>query len=200
MGLCGLSGLAGLGALAGAAGDLARDTFTDANGVALTTHTPEAGGAWALAGSMTFDIQSNRARLATATGRNCAYLALGVTDVGATVTVNIPTAFYGAGVALRVQDNGNFWAVRAFAQSNVLYVVEINNGSETLRASVAGSVPVNTDHVVHAEARGTTISGTLDGGSVVTYNGATFLQSRTWHGLDTSGPAGTTFDDYRVTL
>jgi hypothetical protein len=132
---------------------LAQDSFTDTNGVALTAHTAESGGAWTnILGTWT--VQSNRASCAASVGSNMITQALGTANAECSVDIitpaSFPTTTVRAGICVRYVDSSNYLFVRLYKDSGTSEI-EINE-------TVSGSGIVS--HKVDLTAAGVAVATT----------------------------------------
>lgn len=179
---------------------LALDSFTDANGVALTAHTPNVGPMWSAVHG-TFDIQGGQANTTAINGTSGvanATVNVGRADVLIQALARFPSGG-SAGLTARLTDGTNYWTVRFNAGSFALF--EIVAGTPTSRASAVISASINTLYEITMRCTGTAITATwrLPGGSLTTiqYASATFNQAATQHGLR-AGAVGVRYDDFSV--
>jgi hypothetical protein len=180
------------------------DSFTDANGTALPSHTMDLGTGWTRfkgTGLNQVTIQSNKAQSFTDGATEYAYSTeSGVSDA----TVEASVVFGGADnfhlnmMILRFTDASNFWACR-IAGDGVITLRKYVGGVETIVDTDAVSVIAGTPIAVSAVLSGTSIAVTAGG---VTVNATdSFNQSATKHGFSTYLSSGTsnTIDEFKVT-
>lgn len=140
---------------------LVYDTFTDTNGTALASHTPEKGGPWTLSGGV-IDVQSNAAKYAS-----------GAAHVVGTVPVTTANGYMQAtlvdgatreyGVIINAQSSTESWmAWRSGPNSVILY--ERSGGSFTNRGTA-----VATPATLKIEANGDTIKVYGNGVEIISY-------------------------------
>jgi len=100
--------MTGAGPSAGVVGDLVYDTFVDANGTALSSHTPDidvVGGGWSYDAGSAFTINSNQLDIGPAICR--AIIDAGAADVKITGTLTT-TGDDNLQVLVRFQDSDNY--------------------------------------------------------------------------------------------
>jgi hypothetical protein len=167
------------------ADSLVYDTYTDANGTAVTSHTPEIGGSYT-ASDANWQINSNSLRrTAAGSGQPTAVLNAGVSDgvVEGTVT---PGGSGGSGLVFRYVDNNNFYYVRVFG-GTTLGIFKYVAGSVTAVGSTA-TVSAAGAWTARVELWGTRIR--------VFLNGATTPQITT---TDSSFPTATQYGFHAAT-
>jgi len=147
------------------ADSLIYDTYTDANGTNVTSHTPQIGGSYT-ASDANWQIQSNTLRRGAAgSGQPTAVLNGGTTDgvVEGTVT---PGGSGGSGLVFRFYDNNNFYYVRVFGGTTLgifKYVAgSVSGVGTTATVSAAGQWSARIELV------GTTIRVFLNGATTPT--------------------------------
>lgn len=141
------------------------DTYTDANGTLVTSHTPEIGGSYT-ASDANWEIQSNTLRRSAAgSGQPTAVLNGGTTEgvVEGTVT---PGGSGGSGLVFRYYDNNNFYYVRVFG-GNTLGIFKYVAGSVSGVGATA-SVSAAGQWTARVELVGTTIRVFLNGATTPT--------------------------------
>lgn len=183
--------------VAAAGGVLIYDTFTGANGTALTAHAPDIntpGGAWVQING-TWTIQSNRASVA---GDGNVRIAAGVSNYSLSVIAVAVSATSAAGLTGRVQDSSNLWAIQIVNSTNVFRIAEVNGGVTTVRATTSVTISDGVSYTMAGTFNGATITATLDGANSLSYGSATFLQTDPDVGLR-AGNDTCTFDDFTVT-
>lgn len=183
---------------------LVHDSFTDANGTALPSHTMDLGSGWTRfkgTGGNQMTIQSNKCQSFTDAATEYAYQAeSGVADA----TIEASMVFGGADnfhlnmLIFRYVDASNYWACRI-----------AGDGVITLRKYVAGvETIVDTDSVSISAGVAVATSGVLNGDSIaVTVGGVTvsttdsFNNTATKHGISSYLSAGSanTIDEFKVT-
>lgn len=142
------------------------DTFTDANGTALASHTMDTGAGWTVHGQ-TWQINSNRVSQTATDGQvGLATAQASESDLTAYVTIRMAalTLAY-PGLVFRFVDASNFWILRADAGSgeNQLNLYEVTAGSYTLRTTAPKTWAINTDYELKVITSGTSIQVYLDG-------------------------------------
>lgn len=187
-------------------GPLFLDTFTDANGTNLAAHTPDVdtvGGGWINAATgATWGIASGKAiKEAAGNFRNAAWIDAGTADAQATCQYTQSTR--SGGLGLRISDENNCWVVALYNNNdttNTILLREINAGGVTTRAEAAYDSDDGMTYALKATAIGTTITGFVNGTSLVSYASASFNQAQTKHGLyiQDSDADSAEFDDFRV--
>ena len=153
------------------------DTFTDANGTALTAHTSDVGAsAWAFYDG-TADIQGNHANVVSLTsGQFAAAKDSGLSDcIAEAITV---LAANNQGVIVRATDASNY--ILIYNTINNFYIYTQVAGTFTLRASISQTKAANDK--ISVVCSGNDITAYMNGGYRITYN-TTFNNTATKHGL-----------------
>lgn len=170
------------------------DTFTGADGTALSAHTPDidvVGGGWLAATAWT--IQSNQANSAGAGAANYARANVGLADV--TVSAQAVTASGGRfGLVVRFVDTSNHWIIYSSATGQFLQIREITAATETQRAVITG-VAQTVPFLMTVTLAGNVITATF-GTNTVTYTSASH-NTATRHGLYTNGANGR-YDNFEI--
>lgn len=191
---------------------LLRDTFTDADGTALTAHAMDVGSGWTvLTGS--WSVQGNRARQATTGGAyyRC-YANAGAADGTLDVVVpfgTVPTHFNG-GIAARIAPgNASHWMCgpEGLFGPWKLRVYEFDGAGFVLRASADVATPSNnTSYTLRVALSGQSITCTWDVGGAaneVSYGSAAMNQATQTHGMvlyaDTGSYAHKELDGFQMT-
>lgn len=190
---------------------LLQDTFTDANGTALTSHAMTVGSGWtSLAGTWT--IQSNQASEAGGTANVEATADAGQADVVAAIDIAVPAGgltTIASGLCLRGPDASNGWVVviENDGAGPYLGIAERVAGTNTAKGSPApcSGVP-GTTVTLTVTLSGASISAVLSGGGSAgestSYGSAASNQTVTKHGLFNFGASGYTccaLDNFLVT-
>lgn len=185
----------------GASSYLLRDTFTDADGTSLASHTMDVGSGWTASGG-TWQVQSNQARKVSGTGGHDTLTAdAGRADVNVSVEMT-PDAFSGGnlfgGLILRRTDDNNQWLFQ-ITSGGTYRLFEKNGGGYTQRASADAAALVEDQvYTLTASLSGTTISCTLGPNTPIEYGSATHNQSATQFGVESE--IGTiNWDNFEVT-
>lgn len=176
---------------------LVYDTFTDTNGVPLTSHVPNiAPGGW-VAGRGTFDIQSNRASWLTngTPADSIQTIDTGRSDCALSAIVQMNSVYTSVGIAFRVLDADNSFF--AAIQTDIFYVLRQIAGVPALLDTKSFTLPQNGDHVIRVALYGSSIIATLDGAHEMSITDANF-QTETKHGLLADDAA--TCDEFLVTV
>ena len=161
------------------------DTFTDANGTALTSHTMNNGSGW-IAATGTFTIQSNKAQSGgVAISRANAGTATGTVSV--TLTSTSPTT---AGVIVRASGTG-YQNCYLCAANGTIVKFQAASGS----ALNSGGAVASGTYLVEVVLSGNTIAVYRDGVQVGTATNA-FNNTATEYGLY-SETSGDTFDNFQ---
>ena len=168
-GLTGISGLGGLGALVrtGIYGAyLIFDTFTDADGTSIPSHTPDKdqGNAWIEQQGIVWDIYGNKLDdTGTGDGSDLCSIDCGSTGHSTEVILN-GLGNNGPGVLVRFATTTSHWLCQVNFSSNAFQLYE-NGGSYSLKATWAtGNIDSNTDYVVKVTiADDDVFHGELDG-------------------------------------
>lgn len=181
---------------------LIHDEFTAANGTAISGRTPSPvnlpGNTWAILGTGTWTIQSNRASKTAGGGHNLA--VVNAADADVTITCDVAVANAAGerhGVSLRASDVNNFWAL-TWRNTNVVEIIERNGGTVTVRASAALTLTPGSTYEFKLVANGATLTGYIDGVQYVTYGSATLNQTNTNHGIYAGTTAQPTWDNFKV--
>lgn len=171
------------------------DLFTDTNGTALASHSPdvdtEAGGWSALLG--TPEIQSNKLTTDTPSTLGYGYIEAGTSDVVMYATVNFsassPTKA-GAFVC-RVVDSDNYWLLQITAPQTgkEVTIYDKTGGSFTLRASTDDALNLNTDYPVIAISDDEEMRLIFRHYTTISYASATVHKTATKHGAGTNDTA-----------
>lgn len=169
------------------------DHFTDADGVLLTSHTPDASPASWQNFDGTYQISSNQATAASLT-HGQAIVGINTGQADCTISASQQHA-NSQGVLARLTDRLNYWWMNRAASSFVLY--EVNNNTFTQRASA--SHPKVTPETYTLTCSGSTITASA-GSDSCPYASASFNQSATTHGLYSDGTTNRIYDDFQVTV
>lgn len=156
------------------------DTFTDTNGTALASHTPETGGPW-VADAGSWEIQSNRCVTTdTAAGQNEATVSMGVADVQITATI-LTGATADGRIVGNFTDVSNFWIGYFAGTSTIIY--ERASGSFISRASSTISSPVSETLTAVLTCKGANITWLIKGVSINYNNASRAGKTATKHGV-----------------
>lgn len=190
---------------------LVYDTFTGANGTALTAHTPDiapVGSAW---DNANVEIQGNLATLKAANTRQKSIIESSVSDCvitasisyGGTTTSALIT--FACGIVFRYTDVNNFWISSYVPRvDNTGFIIwEMQAGVPTIRANMIPN-PVGVSGVPYSHKvtlNGPSIIAEANG-NLLTYSSA-FNQNRTKHGFmlsfsNVESPAQAICDDFIV--
>ena len=185
-------------ALASGGGPLIWDTNTDANGTAMTAHTPDIntpGNAYLARAS--YQIQGNRVQDVAGGATEC-IINTGITDYTVTGKVILEATNSGEprGLIVRGDDfpsvGYNKVRVGLVWSGNQFYIKEYN----TVVASTAFTVTPGVQYTIKAICSGTSIIATVNGGNQISYNTAP-ITGRTYVGW-ANRYAGDLFDDLLV--
>lgn len=185
---------------------LLSDTFTDANGTALTAHTMDLGTGW-IADTGTFQIQSNKATLNSANDGDLTVTQSGASDI--TVAVDIvpqSSALWESTpqVVVRYADTNNHWVVHPTSAGTAIQLYEkTGGGAYTLRATAFAGFIAGTTYALKVVCQGPSISAYINNVLAWTYASATSSQTATKVGLR-NGQNGVvitkcTWDNFAVT-
>lgn len=181
---------------------LIHDDFNAANGTAISGRTPSPvnlpGNTWAILGTATWTIQSNRASKTAGGANNLA--VINAADADVTITCDVTIANAGGerhGVGLRASDVNNFWAL-TWRNTNLVEIIERNGGTVTVRASAALTLTPGNTYEFKLVAIGTSLTGYVDGVQYVSYGSATLNQTNTNHGIYAGATAQPTWDNFKV--
>ncbi len=198
----------GRGARRSGATTLIYDSFADSDGTSLHAHAPDynaPGGSWSetdISGTPDFDIQSNQAHYgAAANAMGFAAIPTGVANFIISCLVRTdPLNDSTPGLVLRASDAANLWFVTINTASDLFAIVEVNNSTQTTRASA--SVPLGLDeaHTVLVAASGPNILARLDGKNEISYNAAALNQATAAAGIGQAraGARNCYFAEFRV--
>ena len=198
---------------------LVQDSYTDTNGTALSSHTPDVGVAWSVidrSSNGTLSIQSNQINLASGAGGSGTFIThqdTGETDPtmqidggGRTRDGSNNNGFMG--LAFGVTDTDNLWIYSGWTATTTSItwaIYDITTGSFTLRASeVESGLSSGTFYARQLKAivSGSTVTATRDGANEISYNSYT-ATSVTEHGTHSFISASVSFtmsgDDYLCT-
>jgi hypothetical protein len=170
------------------------DTFTDTDGTLLTAHTAQkAPAAWGAtfaifggANAKNPKINSNKASCldASATAISGSIIDAGIANcvITAKITSVNEAVSGGQGVVFRYVDSSNYWYFDAVtAGTNLIRLHEVSAGVDSVRASFAKAIAVDTQYDISLTLNGTSITGIWDGTSVGFTSSV--HQSATKHGL-----------------
>lgn len=180
---------------------LLSDTFTDTNGTGLAAHTiapiNSPATSWTEAIN-NFEITSNRALVVVDT-QTLAFLETGISN-GTVSAVANGAAGQVLGIIFRYTDANNYFVLQIDVTGDTLRLYENASASLTLRDSEAVTIAAATDYTLRAVFNGTSITGTVNGGSTVTYTSSA-NQTATKCGIRHTGDGTGTnvFDDFTVT-
>lgn len=188
--------LLGAGGAAGNATVLLKDTFTDADGTSLTSHTMDVGPGWTVyAGS--WDVRNDKTEITASTGINAAAADSGHSD--ATVRADVTPGNNSCGIVGRLTDVNNYWWAECDNNGQAFRLVEYNAASVINRGQVSLTVSGSSTYTVQAVFSGSNITVTLNGGNAISYSSATFNQTATRHGLWSYNLTGDTHDNFQAT-
>ncbi len=174
------------------------DSFTDTTGTALASHTPEKGGPWVVSAAG-FTIQSNKLQN-TAGGSIYAQADAGTGTQTVTADIMFPADGSAVGLIVRGDGGGNHWVLyldRA-GGSSFYAIFEAAGGAYTQRAlGSTSALSLGVTYSLGFSAIGTTLTGTINGGSSFGYTSALY-QAQTQAGLYTNVAGGQTMDNLTV--
>jgi hypothetical protein len=183
-------------------GYLVYDTFTDANGTALTAHTPDKRpglNAWqSLQG--TWEIQSNRAKLTATAGDQQNVAVIDAGDADATVEADLITgAGTNAGLIANCVDNDNYW-VYIVASDGSCFLYERTGGGFNLRDNDTFVYSSGNTYALKIVTNGDAIDCYIDNVLKLSYSASGRAhKTATKHGLRTFGTDATSaFDNFSV--
>jgi hypothetical protein len=159
------------------------DYFTDTNSVSLADHTPNVvySGGWNLAGA--WDIQTNKARLATTGIPRYAYVETGQAGVFVRVTVTTPASgTFEDGLIVRYQDINNYFKVVLNSAAGAFQITRILSGGSVVRATTAFSPAAATTYEITFSVVGNDLQAWVDGGKRIAVTDTSF-NTATKHGL-----------------
>lgn len=183
------------------------DTFTDANGTALTAHTMNVGGGWTAAVG-TFQIQSNACTPNSNNDDDQTVADAGRSDVAVSCQIT-PNGFLGVSLSnpaiiLRWTDSSNFWLIDTVINGgspHTLTLYERVAGVYTAKANGDPSIIAGSTYTVSAVLRGQRIQVRLNDVLYIDYSTASSNLTSTKFGfrLGKSGaPTSCTWDDFLV--
>ncbi len=163
---------------------LVNDTFTDADGTALTSHIMNTGEGWVTAAN--WRITGNRLQY-NSTLSGLALMNSRLSDFDLSLDISIPNASnYGIGLLFRATDLTHFWRVyiaRAAGGTPTIKLLEANpDGIERATANLTHEVATKALRVV---ANDTTITVYWGGTEMYSYTSATTLKTATMCGVIT---------------
>jgi hypothetical protein len=166
------------------------DTFTDADGTALTSHTPDVGSGGYAAAVGTFHIESNALAIATVDGSNAANATFNPGSAASTFSIDFV-----------LHDGINTTVIYAYNDAFALPHIEYVSGTSWLVKAGANSSPVSLSvgvtYTLVVSVNGGNITATCNGVSVST---PIVSLSTTWQILVyTFNVTSVTFDNLRVT-
>lgn len=169
------------------------DTFTDTNGTAIASHTPDVdvvGGGWTEVIGTDWTIQSNTANTTTLDGT--ASIDCGAADINLSCEADSnalsSAEIQSAGLCARLSDANNFWAIIINDIGNTFRISEKNGGTYTTRASASVTINGGTFYTLTAQLSGATITAQIDGANEISYGSATLNQTTTVHGIKARRP------------
>jgi hypothetical protein len=178
-----------LGQVSGGGGapalDYLLDTFTGANGTLLGAHETDTGQDWTVV-SNNFEITSNQARVkGTSSGDVC--MAVLESPFGADVTVEAHftrnnVSGYEQAILGRYVDANNHWKVRSAFAGNGFQIIQVEGGSETIRAFSNTLSDAGVEYLIRAVFSGNSIIATF-GASTIQYLSASFQNTATKFGI-----------------
>jgi hypothetical protein len=186
-------------------GYLVYDTFTDANGTALTAHTPDkrpGSNAWtALRG--TWQVQSNRGKLTTSGGDGQNVCAIDAGDADVTVDVQLVTNVAGdadSGLIVNVVDTNNYWLFTLLAGGTCVLYEHVGGGFVARGGSHSFSWVAGSTYAVRVVTAGDSIDCFIDGVAKQSYTTAGRpLKTATLHGIRSFvTDANSAFDNFSV--
>lgn len=150
--------------------DFLLDTFTDADGTALTAHTGEIGASWSVIPSHSgFVIRGNRAYSPTATGGNYASGVPASQDYDVEAQMYCASVAGAAGVIGRVSTSAvTFYHLRYFNTAAAWQLYKFVNGAATqLGSNSAAAYAPGDTATPRLVMRGNQISGVLNGVTII---------------------------------
>jgi hypothetical protein len=165
---------------------LLKDTFTDADGTTLPSHTMDVGGGWT-ARFGTFFIQGNAAQGNSDNDADQVTADAGHGDF--TLTCEVTPAYTDTnnwerpGLLFRwtVADTNEF-ILDVDADGGLVRLFDIQSGVFTVRGSSAQTIASGSTHTAKVVASGTSLTIYWDGASIITYT-SSFNQTATQVGL-----------------
>lgn len=182
-----------------------QDTFTDANGTAILSHTPDVGPSWSVISGLTPTtpptIQSNKLSASANSGQGGYYANVSAADVTLQLTGRPGINNCHLGFIFRYTNSTNYWKAFVWpfsgASQSTLEFSEVNGGTTTQRAWInpATNFSPTADITVVLVLSGTSL--TFTAGTDSTNYTSSFNQTATRHGFY-YWPKGATFtiDDY----
>lgn len=183
------------------------DTFTGANGTALTSHTMDVGGGWTAAVG-TFQIQSNKATPNSNADDDQVVADAGKADVDISVEI-VPQGVLGVNLSnpaiiLRWTDSSNFWLIDTVINGgspHTLTLYEKAAGVYASKAFADPSIVAGSGYTVRATLSGQTIQIRLNEVLLITYTAASSNLTSTKFGLrlgKSGSPTSCTWDLFTV--
>jgi hypothetical protein len=181
-----------------------KDTFTDVNGTALTSHTPDIGavGFSALSTGVEYDIQGNRAHFKTAGGANVTGFDSGVANarISARLMGHSSTSTTNPAIVFRYVDDSNYWRLRIrFSNGDVqLFKLVNNSGSQPTGGLYTFAFQLDTVYAFDIVCNGASIKVYLGGDLIMDVTDSA-LQTATKVGLRGARANGFEYsDDFTV--
>ena len=180
-------------------GSIICDTFTDANGTALASHTPDKdvpGNPW-VQQSGSIQIQGNKAQWISGSG--IATINAGVSDVSDIEADMSPGNNLDiCGMVLRFTDLNNYWLIELNSGSNSNSGLwERNGGVWFQRIAFTTSYAIGQVVAVSATLSGQTISIKI-GANSGSYTAAALNQTSTLHGISLDSNSSETADNFKI--
>lgn len=181
------------------------DLFTDKDATSLVNHIPTSpvGQAWLLAVGG-WQILTNQAN-PDGTANAVAYTITTKSDVWVEAYLNTSTAETINGLVVRKSiDTGggaNHWLCvigMGLAPATDTWIIEVNNGVTTTRASAAVGYTAETAYHLRVRATGDDITFYVNYTERAHYGTAVFNQTAVWHGLYSGADANALFDDFLI--
>lgn len=174
-----------------------RDTFTDADGTNLTTHTMDVGSGWTVnAGTWTILGNELLKALTPNTHQTCSADA-GVADAVVSADLTIPVAGGYTGLSLRLADNNNGWYAELDEVGQMINLLEVVAGGFTLRAAVGLTLARGSTYTLTATCVGPSI--TLAVGATMCNYGSANTQLNTSRFGFRCYTGGSNIDNFKVT-
>jgi len=179
------------------------DEFTDTNGTALSSHTPNLvfSGGWS---STNLSINGNKVvNSAYGTARIETGIADGIVSGYLYRTADYSRAIYqNTAITVRWGASGYTTGWHIDIYSNKFCLIEqvgSGGGDYYERAYSNKTISLNTPYFVEIILAGSTITATIDGGNQISYSSAELNKTSTSHGMRLCGGSASALDTFTVT-
>ena len=177
------------------------DSFTDTNGTALDSHTPDRnspGNSYVISGAL--QVQSNKLEnraIAGVWANGLIDLDTANVDISADLNCGDPATASYICLAFRSLDSNNLWRSMYNSADQVIRLQEVDGGVLTNRASESITLDPNTDYSMRLLVYGDYIKAVAHDGTTITYS-SSLHAGNTKHGIMTIyiGAISTTYQSY----